>query len=184
MPPQLRQGGSSSPASTLAQGLLHRSGLATAHAHDRSHGAVHLDDQVRVDAGSLVQLVDVLRHDGVELPRTRQLDDREVAGVRLGVPGRRVAPSSPGLLAHLGIVHVVLKGGHLLGRGVLRPDAVRAPEVGDARVGRDARAGQHDDALALLARPPSPDRWRTTDRASAWPSTLPNIGLDNSTGNA
>ena len=44
--------------------------------------------------------------------------------------------------------HVVLDVREALGLRVLRPDALRAAEIGDAGLGRDARAGQRDDARA------------------------------------
>ena len=61
-----------------------------------------------------------------------------------------VQPLLPGDAAHLGVVHVVVEVRRPLGLGVLRPDAVRAAEVGDARVGGDAGAGEDDDALGLV----------------------------------
>ena len=44
------------------------------------------------------------------------------------------------------IGEVVLDRRLLLGGRVARPHALRAAEVGDARLGRDAGAGEHDDA--------------------------------------
>jgi len=52
----------------------------------------------------------------------------------------------PGAGADLGVGHVVLQRGHLLGFGVLRPQPLRAAEVRDPRVGRDAGAGQDGHA--------------------------------------
>jgi len=43
------------------------------------------------------------------------------------------------------VAHVVLDGRLALGGGVLGPDALRAAEVGDARLGRDPRPREHDD---------------------------------------
>ena len=57
-----------------------------------------------------------------------------------------VLPREP---AHLRVGEVVLQRRRLLGRRVLRPHPVRPAEVGDARVGRDAGAGEHGDALGL-----------------------------------
>src|SRR4051794_9806767 len=73
-------------------------------------------------------------------------DERAVAGVRLGRPGRRIEARAPGGLPHLGIGEVVLDRRLLLGGGVARPHALRAPEVGNAGIGRDAGAGEDDDA--------------------------------------
>ena len=149
MPPHVRQGGSSSPAATRASAFSMGARLAAAHARDLAHGAVHLDHEVRVGTRLLMQLVDVLRHHGVQLAGALEIDDRPMSRVRLRVPCRRVLSRAPGLLPHLGITHVVLQRRRLLGRRVLRPDAVRPAEVGDARVGRDARAGEHHDALRV-----------------------------------
>jgi len=62
----------------------------------------------------------------------------------------RLQPAAPCAPAHLGIGDVVLDGRHLLGLGVLRPHALRAAEVGDAGVGRDACAGENDDAARVV----------------------------------
>ena len=51
----------------------------------------------------------------------------------------------PGEPPDLGVRHVVVDVRGALGLRVLRPDPVRAAEVGDAAVGGDAGAGEHDD---------------------------------------
>ena len=56
----------------------------------------------------------------------------------------------------LGVGHVVLDRRLLLGLGVLGPHAVGTPEVGDAAVGRDAGAGEDDDALGRRLVDPLP----------------------------
>ena len=61
-------------------------------------------------------------------------------------PHRAVEARLPRRPANLGVGEVVLDVRRLLGRGVAGPHAVRPTEVGDARVGRDPRAGEHDDA--------------------------------------
>ena len=102
--------------------------------------------ELRRRAGALVQLVDVLRHERVQLAAPLERDERAVAGVRLGAPGRRVEARAPGRPPHLGFGEVVLDRRLLLGRRVLRPHAARPAEVGDAGLGRDAGAGEDDDA--------------------------------------
>ena len=74
-----------------------------------------------------------------------------VPGVRFALP-RHMSPvdaSAPGALAVLGVRHVVLDRRAPLGGGVLGPDALRPAEVGDARPGGDAGAGEHDDPLRV-----------------------------------
>ena len=73
-----------------------------------------------------------------------------MTGVGLGRPRGVLQPVLPRLPADLGIGHVVLQRGHALGPGVAGPHPVRAAEVGDAAVGADARAGEHDDPLGLV----------------------------------
>ncbi len=45
---------------------------------------MHLDDVPR--AGALVEEVDVLRHDRLHEPAALQLGERQVRGIRLGLP--------------------------------------------------------------------------------------------------
>ena len=59
--------------------------------------------------GLLVQPVDVLGDDGVQLALALELDDRPVAGVRLGVPRRRLEAAVPRRPAHVGVGEVVLR---------------------------------------------------------------------------
>src|SRR5690606_8489183 len=74
-------------------------------------------------------------------------DQRLVAGIRLRGPGRVLQPASPRGLADLGVGQVVLDRGLLLGSRVARPYALRAAEVGDARLGGDAGAGERHHAV-------------------------------------
>src|SRR5688500_3718776 len=93
-----------------------------------------------------MQLVDVLRDEGMELVSFLQLDDGQVPGVRLRGPGRARHAVLPGELPHLGVREVVVDVGHLFCERILGPQALRAAEVRDAGVGGDAGAGQDDDA--------------------------------------
>ncbi len=124
---------------------LHRSPLVARQAHHLAHGAVDLDDAGRVGAGLLVKAVDVLGDQRVELPAPLEGDERAVPGVGLGRPRRRVEPALPRELTDLGVGHVVLERRHLLGLGVLGPDALRAAKIRDARLGGDAGAGERHD---------------------------------------
>src|SRR6186713_1646807 len=56
----------------------------------------------------------------------------------------------PRELPHLAVGEVVVDVGHLLGERIPRPQPLRAAEIGDAGVGRDARAGEDDDALGRV----------------------------------
>ena len=105
-----------------------------------------------VAPGRVVQAVDVLGDERVHVRDARELGDGAVPGVRLGAPHLGAQPVLPRELPHLGIRHVVLQRRGLLGRGVLRPHAVRAAEVGDAGLGGDARAGEDHDR-ARVAQP-------------------------------
>ena len=113
------------------------------------------DDLVRL-AGREVQPVDVLGHEEVQRLLVFELDERLVRGVRLRGPHLAAQPVLPRAPAHVGIAHVVLEGRGLLGRRVLGPHAVRPAEVGDPRLGRDAGAGERDDAVARRVASP---RW-------------------------
>ena len=151
IPPQSRHGGSSSPARTRSM----VSSIGPCHPHRDAlrlaQVAVDLDDLLRRVAGEMVEPVDVLRHQGVERGTPLELGEREVPGVRLARSAPHVAVDArlPRALAVLGVGDVVLDRGAPLGGRVLGPDALRAAEVGDARGGGDAGAGEHDDALRV-----------------------------------
>ena len=153
-PPQVRQAGSSSPARTRASARsIGASSPQSQHTTRRIVPCTSITLSGR-GAGPLVQLVDVLGDDGEQPALALQLGDGEVTGVRPGVPGRRVEAVLPRRLPHLRVAEVVLQRGRLLGRGVLGPHAVRAAEVGDARVGRDAGTRQHHDRAERRATQP------------------------------
>ncbi len=94
-----------------------------------------------------MQTVDVLGDNRRDLAAPHQRVDRAVAAIGLGrledVLHREAAP--PGFAARL------LRGEELveINRRHLRPDAARAAEIGNARLGADAGAGKDDDALRL-----------------------------------
>ena len=109
----------------------------------------------------VVEPIDVLRDESVQPAAALQVHQRAVSGVGLGVEERRretVLPRSP---PHLRVPHVDVDRRPLLCVGVLRPHTLGAPEVGDARVGRDAGAGQHDDAPRPLHQLPGLLRLRS-----------------------
>src|SRR5258706_8825196 len=96
-----------------------------------------------------MQLVDVLRDQRVELALFLQLDDREVTGIGFRAPRRARQPVLPRSLTHRGLGEVVMDVRHLLGERIPGPDALRAAEIGNAGIGRDAGARQDDDAPRL-----------------------------------
>ena len=142
MPPQSRQCGIVFAGAHPGQRLLHRRPPAALPAHHPAHAAVHLDHQRRRLAGALVQLVDVLGDERMQLAALLERHQRAVAGVRRRAPGRRIEARAPRGLAHLRLGEVVLDRRLLLGRRVPRPHAARAAEIGNARFGRDAGAGE------------------------------------------
>ena len=81
------------------------------------------------------------------LPRRSRTTRARWPALGSAVHAGECEPALPRALAHLGIGHVVLEGGHLLGLGIARPHALRPAEVRDARLRGDARAGEDDDAL-------------------------------------
>src|SRR5438128_1572247 len=123
--------------------------------HQLAHGAVDLDHPIGRGARRLVEPVDVLGDERVELAAALEGDEGAMAGIGLGLPGRRLQAALPRALAHLGIGDVVLQRGLLLRLRILGPYALGAAKVGDARVGGDARAREHHDALGRLD--PGPD---------------------------
>ena len=129
---------------------LTRLAVAADEAHDVAGRAVYLDRSCRVGPGFLMQPVDVLRHQCVEATAALELDERAVPRVGLGVPQRRRESVLPGAPAMFGIGQVGLQRHRLLGLGVLRPQAVRSPEILNARIGRNPGAGQDEDGAASL----------------------------------
>src|SRR5262249_59472322 len=110
---------------------------------------------------------------GVELPRALGRDEGAMAAVRLREPCRRVEPALPRVLAHLGIGDVVLQRRLLLGLGVLRPDALRPAEVGNAGVRRDAGPGERHQAPGLLDPAVNAIDQRASSLATAPSTTVP-----------
>jgi hypothetical protein len=96
-----------------------------------------------------MQLVDVLGDEGNEAPAALEPHQRAMGCVRFGAPGGRVQAVAPGLTAYLSIGQIVLQRGGPLGPRVAGPDTLRASEIGDARLGRDPRAGQDGDRTRL-----------------------------------
>ena len=85
------------------------------------------------------------------LPRRSRLDERRVPGVGLGRPGGVVEPVVPGLAPDLGVGHVVLQRGPLLGLGVAGPHARSGPRKSGMPLSVLMPApGEHDDALRLV----------------------------------
>ena len=143
MPPHTTHGGSSSPARTRSS--VSSIGRRSPHSQQRVQRIVPCTSITL--AGSLPacwcspSMFWVTT--ATSLPWRSSSTSAAVPGVRLGRPGRRAQPVLPRGAAHLRIGEVVLDRRRLLGRRVLRPHPVRPAEVGDARVGRDAGAGEH-----------------------------------------
>src|SRR5206468_1984664 len=93
--------------------------------------------------------------------------------VRPRLPRRRVEPALPCPLADLGIGDVVLQRRLLLGLGILRPDALRPPEVGNAGVRRDAGARERHHAPGLLDPAANEIDQRASSFATASSTTVP-----------
>src|SRR5512140_3748905 len=85
-----------------------------------------------------------------------ELGQRVVPGVGLRAPHLALDAVLPGEPAYVGVTHIVPERRRLLGGGVLGPDALRPAEVRDARLGRDAGAGQDHDAPGVPQPPRDP----------------------------
>ena len=145
MPPHTRHGGSSSPARTRSR----VSCIGPRQPQSRHFAScvvpwisttISGDEPARWCRPSTFWVTS-----GVQRGAGLEVGERAVTGVRLGVPHGPLDPVAPRLLPELGIGDVVPDVGAALGRRVLRPHALRPAEVGDARLGRDPRAGEHDD---------------------------------------
>ena len=105
---------------------------------------MQLDDVFGRDARGLMQIVDVLRHHRRHLAGAIEASQRPMAAPRLGlaelVAHGEAAP--PGFVARF------LAGQELVERDrpVLGPNPARRAEIGDAAFGRDAGAGERQDA--------------------------------------
>ena len=95
-----------------------------------------------------MQAVDVLGDQRVQPSLALQLHQRPVSRVGLfALPHRTLDQPLPVALAQLGIGHIMREGGCLFRLGVLGPQPLRPPEVGNTAVGRDSCPGEHDNSL-------------------------------------
>ena len=118
--------------------------------------------------GLLVQPVDVLGDQRVEPPAALEVDQRAVPGVGLGRPHRRGQPVLPRPRPQLGVAtRRPASVAIFSASGFLVQTPCGPPEVGDARVGRDAGAGQHDDPSRLFQQRTGPCRRRRRRHAVA-----------------
>src|SRR5262249_3671166 len=152
---------------------LHGRALAARQADDLVHGPVDLDHPRRGRPRLHVQAVDVLRDQGVELAPVLERHEGAMSVVRLREPCRRVEPALPRVLAHLGIGDVVLQGRLLLGLWILRPDALRPAEVGNAGVRRDAGAGERHQTPGLFDPAANAIDQRASSLATVSSTTVP-----------
>ena len=100
--------------------------------------AVELDDCLVGQTPFLMQSVDILGHDALQQAGPPPVGNSQMRRVRFrGCNGRiRVQTAAPRLAPHLRVVQVVA----VVDRRVAGPDATRAAEVRDTRLGADARA--------------------------------------------
>ena len=104
-------------------------------------------------AGLLVQAVDVLGDQAGQPALAFEVDQGEVARVRLGGPRRRGQAELPGLDPDRAGGDVLVDVEHRLRGRVLRPQPLRAAEVGDPGRGGDPGPGQYGDGSASITRP-------------------------------
>ena len=150
MPPQSRHGGSSSPARTRS---------STCCIGPRMPQPQHMNRRI-VPCTSITRSGELPASwcsssmfcvmSACSLPRLSSSTSARWPAFGLRAPRRARQAVLPRGLAHLGIGQVVVDVGHLLGVRILGPHALRAAEVRNARVGRDAGAGEHDDALGVF----------------------------------
>src|SRR6185503_10615157 len=105
--------------------------------------AVQLDDIGGVDAGCLVQVVDILRHQSRHLAGAVEARQRAMAAAGPGGGKARLHGEAPppGLVAHLPAAKEVVE----LDRPVFAPQPAGRAEIRDAAFGRDAGAGERHD---------------------------------------
>ncbi len=113
--------------------------------------AVHM--QHATVARALVQVVDILRHQQkVIAQHLLQLGQRLVRGVGLDLAGlQRATARVIKTLHQLGIAAIALRRCHIL-YAMLFPQAVGGAKRLDARLGRNARAGQNDHERLRMGR--------------------------------
>src|SRR5439155_1392473 len=96
---------------------LGRRALAAGEAEDLAQGPVDLDHALGRGARREVQPIDVLGDQRVELASALEGHERQVPGVRLGLPRGRLESAPPGAPADVGVDEVVLERRELLGAG-------------------------------------------------------------------
>src|SRR6185369_12838215 len=100
------------------------------------------------DAGALVQVVDVLRHDARRFTNTIKARQREMPAAWSCLTEmllHREAPP-PGFVAHLLARQELVERD----RPVLGPDSAGRAKIRNAAFGRDPRAGEGDDDLGSI----------------------------------
>src|ERR1700688_113978 len=110
--------------------------------------AVQFDDVTGRDAGRLVKVIDILRHQRRDLAGAIETAQRQMPPprLRLGETLLHDEAPAPGLIAHLGACHKRIERDRL----VLGPQAAGRAEIRDAAFGRYARPGEWDDCLRAL----------------------------------
>jgi hypothetical protein len=118
-----------------------RQSAAATQAYDLSRRAMQLDDVLR--SGQLMQPVDVLRHDDGRSPRVLQPGHCLMSRVGTGDVDRGLQAVAPAFATYVSVGKVVLD--RVPGRVSGSPHTLRTPEVGDTRLGRDARSAEYED---------------------------------------
>ena len=150
IPPQLRQGGSSSPARTRASARSIGARSPQSRHVDFAHVPWISTSRSGDDARRLVQPVDVLGDQRVQAAATLEPHQRAVTLVRLRLPGGRLEPVAPGAPPHLGLGDVV----RAASPSSPRPGSWSTRPCGPRKSGMPDSvempgAGQHHDPLGL-----------------------------------
>ena len=110
--------------------------------------AMQFDDLFRLQAGGLVQAIDILGDDVAELAQAGQFGKGAMSPARLDLADllADLQVTVQGLAAHFRRRHEGLE----VDRLVPGPDAAGRAEIGDAALGRDTGTGEADDPGCLI----------------------------------
>ena len=127
--------------------------------------AVQFDDVMRGNAGGLMKVVDILRHQAWDFAGAIEAGERAVTapGPGLGETFLHDKAAAPGLVAHMAIGHECVERDRL----VFGPQAAGRAEIGDAAFGRYPRPGERHDLLRALDQVSAGWKSHSQDRAQA-----------------
>ena len=139
------------------QQVVYRVGCAARHAEVAQHAAVQFEHVLA--ARFLMEAVDVLRHHGGQRARLLEFGQLAMRAVRLRVERQHAVAVEVEERAGVGVEEAAAD--HLLGRiGVLlRVQAVRAAEIGDAALGGHACAAEEHQAARRRVGHPAAERF-------------------------